>query len=75
MKTLLVILVIVLSLTVSTAFADVTMVAMKTEGQGIYIIWSSPVTVARYEVVNGSLQLVEVLSITNHPYISPVNSK
>jgi hypothetical protein len=71
MKKILIITVIILGLAVSSALADVTMVAMKAEGQGTYIIWSSPTEVAKYQVVNGRLVLVEILNIINHP-LNPV---
>jgi hypothetical protein len=67
MKKILIITVIILGLAISMARADVTMVAMKAEGQGIYIIWSSPTEVAKYQVIKGRLVLVEVLDIISHP--------
>ena len=75
MKRILIVLVIVLGLAVNSAVADVTMVAMKAEGQGTYIIWSSTITVAKYQVVNGRLELVEVLSIVSNPLVTPIVQK
>ena len=48
---------------------------MKAEGQGIYIIWSSVDKVARYELKDGKLVMIEVLESAEYRLVTVIRPK